>query len=361
MVSNLRAPVLIIQYLDGDKAMVKVSPCAFPTSGACTFKGTNGLSTPRLVDLDGNGTVDVAYAGDLLGNVWKFNLTSATASSWSTSFSNQPFFVAKQGGLTQPITAAPFWKPHPLGGVMVAVATGRNLTDADQSTTQTDSVYGIYDNSTFTVTVGVVTLTDTTPINTTASSGLPTTMVSQPITLAATVDGGTNYFVNADNPVDYVGKPNASPAVPADRGWYMNYVISGQRVIKNIQAFSGQKIRVSSEIPKTGGNSNVETCSPSPTAERTFQSVLNLFTGGVSGTATFTFSKDPFTGLPNVPVSVGKSIGTIEGVAGDTTTINTDTGAKLLSSNCKTGTVCNAVDLNTGSYLGKRVGWRVVR
>lgn len=359
--STSEAPVLIIQYLDGDKAIVKISPCAFPTSGACTFKGTNGLSTPRLVDLDGNGTVDVAYGGDLQGNVWKFNLTSATASSWSTSFTDQPFFVAKQGGVTQPITTAPFWKPHPLGGVMVAVATGRNLTDSDQSTALTDSVYGIYDNSTFTVIGGIVTLTDTTPINTAASTGLPTTMIAQPITLTATVDVGANYFVNSDNPVDYRGNPSATPAVPAKRGWYMNYAIGGQRVLKNIQAFSGEKIRVSSEIPKTGGNSNVETCSPSPTAERTFQSVLNLFTGGVSGTATFKFTNDPITGLPNVSDALAKSIGTIEGIAGDTTMINTDTGAKLLSSNCKSGTMCNTLDFNTGSYLGKRAGWRVVR
>lgn len=359
--SSSEAPVLIIQYLDGNKAVVKVSPCTFPTSGACTFKGTNGLSTPRLIDLDGNGTADIAYAGDLQGNVWKFNLTSATDTSWNTLFSNQPFFVAKQGGVTQPITTAPYWKPHPLGGVMVAVATGRNLTDADQSTTQTDSVYGIYDNSTFTVSGGVVTLIDTTPINTTASTNLPSTMVAQPITLAATVDGGTNYFINSNNPVDYAGNPTAAPPVPAKRGWYMNYLISGQRVLKNIQAFSGEKIRVSSEVPKTGGNSSVETCSPSPTTERTFQSVLNLFSGGVSGTPTFTYTNDPNTGLPNVSDSYAKTIGTIEGVAGDTTMINTDKGAKLLSSNCKAGTACNALNFNTGTYLGKRAGWRQVQ
>lgn len=357
--STNEAPVLIIQYLDGNKAMVKISPCSFPTTGACSFKGTNGLSTPQVIDLDGNGTADVAYAGDLQGNVWKFDLTSATDTSWGTSFSGQPFFVAKNGTTTQSITAAPFWKPHPLGGVMLAIATGRNLTDADQSDTVTQTIYGLYDNSRYTVASGIVTITDATAINTTASTSQPSTLVQQVMTATAVVDLGTNYFTTTNNPVDYKGNPLATPVVPAKRGWYLNLPLSGQRVVQNMRAFSGEKFLIQSLIPKTGGNSTVESCSPSPTAERAFQTVLNLFGGAPPETPTFTLAQD----APDASYMVnGRDlVTTVEGVAGDTSLIYTENTAKLLSSNCKIGTICNAKDFNIGKFVGKRAGWRQVQ
>ncbi len=69
--------------------------------------GDNGLSTPTLIDPNNDGRVDYVYAGDLRGNLWKFDLTSGTASSWSVAFNNgtpQPLFRA---GTTQPITTKP--------------------------------------------------------------------------------------------------------------------------------------------------------------------------------------------------------------------------------------------------------------
>jgi type IV pilus assembly protein PilY1 len=288
--SNL-APVLIIQYLDGDKSIKKLSPCSVPiASTACSFKGSNGLSGPLLVDLNGNGTADVAYAGDLQGNLWKFNLSSATDASWGVSYSGQPFFVAK-GGTTigarpaatvvQPITTAPYWMPHKLGGIMVAVGTGENLTVADQSSTSIDSYYALWDNSTFTSSsAGILTITDGTVINTTGATTLPATLVQQTITGALT-DAGVNYYTSSSNAVDYSTNFTASTANPivSKRGWYMDWSIAGQRVLTNTRIYSQEQIVVQTTIPKSGTSSSGESCTVSATAERSFLSLLNMFTG----------------------------------------------------------------------------------
>jgi len=340
--STNEAPVLIIQYLDGDKAIKKLSPCTFPTSGTCSFKGTNGLSSPQLIDLNGDGRVDIAYAGDIKGNVWKFNLAASADTSWSTAFSGQPFFVAKRGSTTQPITAAPYWMPHPSGGIMVAVGTGINVTDADQTNTATQSIFGLWDKSTFTESSSsrIVTVTDSTVVNTVADPAL-TTLVQQSYDTTAIVDAGSNYYNSTNNSVDFATK----------RGWYLDWPLSGQRMLSNIRAFSGQKIQVQTVIPKTGSASGTESCSASATTERSFQSVLNMFQGTPPASPPFTFL-DP--DLVNTLATM------VETSAGDTTLIRTDSKIKLLSSNCPVGQICNAREFNPGAFLGLRANWRQV-
>ena len=48
--------------MDGAKELFKVSPCTLPTSLTCTFKGTNGLSSPQIIDVNGDGKVDMQDA-----------------------------------------------------------------------------------------------------------------------------------------------------------------------------------------------------------------------------------------------------------------------------------------------------------
>jgi type IV pilus assembly protein PilY1 len=359
--STNEAPVLLIQYLDGAKELLKVSPCTLPTSLTCTFKGTNGLSSPQIIDVNGDGKVDVAYAGDLQGNLWKFDLTSATATNWKASFNKQPFFVAKRGTVTQAFTTAPYWLPHPKGGIMLAIGTGRNLTDADRSTTTTESVYALYDNSTFSVVSGVVQFTDATPINSTSNTSFSNSLVQQTITATPIVDSGTSYFTSSNNPVDYNGQPAvvgppAVAEVKPKRGWYLDWPLTSQRTLQNIRSFSGQKIMVQSLIPKIGGNSTAESCSASATTERSFQTVLNMFTGTPPASPAYTF-----TDTQTFTSSIAKTVTMVESSAGDTTIIRSEGKTKLLSSNCPTGQVCNAKDFNPGNYSGIRVGFRQVQ
>ena len=93
--ANQRA-VLLIQYLDGDKKLVRIPTAgtvAAPPTPRTGLANDNGLSAPRVIDLDGDGLSDVVYAGDNLGNLWKFDLTSASASDWNVAFGGQPLFT----------------------------------------------------------------------------------------------------------------------------------------------------------------------------------------------------------------------------------------------------------------------------
>jgi hypothetical protein len=124
-------------------------------SGDTCRSAGNGLGAPRAVDVDGNGTVDVVYAGDLMGNLWKFDISSPDHTQWGVAkwgeSSDQPLFAARGPtgpiGAAQAITSAPMVVANPVhGGYMVAFGTGRNLTDDDASDASVNSIYAIWDN-----------------------------------------------------------------------------------------------------------------------------------------------------------------------------------------------------------------------
>lgn len=111
----------------------------------------NGLSTPALVDLNGDRTVDYAFAGDLYGNMWKFDLTSTDNNAWSIAFGGQPLFTATDGTNRQPITVRPEVTRGPAGaGMLVLFGTGKYLerTDVNSTPTRVQSFYGIIDTNT---------------------------------------------------------------------------------------------------------------------------------------------------------------------------------------------------------------------
>lgn len=101
----------------------------------------NGLGGVRLVrDLD--NIVRHAYAGDLLGNVWKFDMTKQ-----EVDFGGSPMFIAKQGDVVQPITATPNYTLHPTKGLMVVVPTGKLYDSNDVSQTGYQTIYGLWDKA----------------------------------------------------------------------------------------------------------------------------------------------------------------------------------------------------------------------
>ena len=107
----------------------------------------NGLSSPTVIDVNTDGFVDVAYAGDLNGNLWKFDLGGPNPVVWSVAYGGQPLFrTALTDGVRQAITTAPEVGHHPEDGVMVYIGTGRLLSTADGIDKTTQAVYGIWDN-----------------------------------------------------------------------------------------------------------------------------------------------------------------------------------------------------------------------
>jgi len=116
----------------------------------------NGLSSPLPVDEDGDRVADYVYAGDLQGNLWKFDLTDNNSAQWGSAFKTgnkpKPLFQACNGTCSastrQPVTMRPLAIRHPKGGIMVLMGTGSYFTNDDKllpATPRLEAVYGIWD------------------------------------------------------------------------------------------------------------------------------------------------------------------------------------------------------------------------
>ena len=131
-----------------------------PTTGAPSFKfidtgnGTtakpNGIGYVTPVDLDDDHITDYVYAGDLLGNVWRFDLTSDTPANWAVS-STTPLFstLANQPISTQLTVSASKAATDTNPRIILNFGTGiqipQTLSDAATYSTVTQSIYGVWD------------------------------------------------------------------------------------------------------------------------------------------------------------------------------------------------------------------------
>ncbi len=124
---------------------------------ATSAGGDNGLAAPGVFDSDNDGYIDHVYAGDMMGNVWKFDLSSSSPSLWGVAYAGQPLYVAKDAaGNAQPITAqlrlvrnfvnadANFGKLFVHFGTGSYFRTGDNVTPPAGAASQ--SWYGLIDD-----------------------------------------------------------------------------------------------------------------------------------------------------------------------------------------------------------------------
>lgn len=212
----------------------------------------NGLSSPKGWDEDGDGDVDYVYAGDLRGNLWKFDLSDSNTSKWESSHKTGstpvPMFTATDGsGNRQPIS----------GGVSIAVdptsfkrwvffGTGRYLTDADQTDHSVQTMYGLMDEGT-------------------RIGNRSTDLVARTTVAVGVIDGRTVRGFEA-----------ASTTMPAGKkGWYVDLAppapgtAQGERMIGD-PAVAGQVLLFSSIIPSD------DPCVPGGSG---FINAINPFTG----------------------------------------------------------------------------------
>ena len=137
-----RAQLLVIELSTGN-VLARLD------TGVGSNSQPNGLGGVTLVR-DGNQVITAAYAGDLRGNLWKFDLASTTVSDWKVSYGQKPMFTTDD---ERPITAPPTTVTHPLGGVMVLVGTGKLFEVGDNKRPDTargqtlpvESIYGLWD------------------------------------------------------------------------------------------------------------------------------------------------------------------------------------------------------------------------
>jgi len=101
--------------------------------------GDNGLSAPALVDTDGDGKADIAWAGDIKGDLWRFDLSGGPG-AWTKAYK------VYDGDPNQPITMAPDVAIHPQLGHLVMFGTGKLYEAADLDTESTQALFGVWDS-----------------------------------------------------------------------------------------------------------------------------------------------------------------------------------------------------------------------
>jgi len=236
------------------------------STGAGSSTTPNALATPTLVDADANGTVDYAYAGDLEGNMWKFDLCNLTNQNVCASSNNgwnvTKLFVAQDaGGNAQPITSSVEVTRHFSGdGYQLFFGTGKYIESSDIATTGAQTFYSLWDrfSSQFSV------------------SGRGN-LQQQTATTTLTVNGKV-YGTTSSNTVNW-----DSPAGSGtQRGWYIDLPTSGERVVSDPSLYSG-RILFTSMIP------NSSACSGGGTG-KLYE--LDATTGSALGVPTFDVNGD---------------------------------------------------------------------
>lgn len=235
---------------------------------------SNGLGGVRAVRNDKSQIVGV-YAGDLQGNVWRFDL-SAPIASWPTS--GQLLYTAKDASNNrQPITATPGVMPRPdtLGGYMVIVGTGKLHDSTDQTSVQTQAAYGLWDKSTF---GGSVTFSGITSMSSMISVNVALdTSISSTATSDTNPDGVTRYYKTT---------VSRTPDWAIDRGWFINYTLTpGQRTIFSVEP-TKKVVRIDTIAPRSA------TLSCALGTSQGFNYLVNPLTGTCRAAATFDTNND---------------------------------------------------------------------
>lgn len=196
--------------------------------------GENGLSTATPVDVDGDRITDYIYAGDLQGNMWKFDVTGSNAASWHIAFSGAPLYTACSAdpctaGNRQPITARPEVGISPPAGYFVYFGTGRYFAVGDNGAgTGPNTVYAIRDKNE----KGAV--TEVLP-----GAGR-STLVQQSVLNEQYLTFGTN--------AEGVRVTTNNPITDADDGWYLDLPTSGERQVSS-PILRGGRIIFTTVIP----------------------------------------------------------------------------------------------------------------
>ena len=254
----------------------------------------NGLATPGFTDVDGNGTVDFIYAGDLKGNVWKFDVSGTTSSSWVVSLTGVPLFVAKDASdIRQPITAPMTVSINTVAGDthegkrFVFFGSGSYFQTGDPANTSTQTWYGLIDEN------SAITARTQLTVRSVATSG---TFTGKPVrSFSAAVVG------------DMIGK----------KGWYLDFTSpAGERMVTRSVVY---KLAIPTLISSSIIPAASDPCIPGGTG---YVNALSPFSGGSVTTGILDVNKnrnytddkingltigsvDIGVGLPSEPVLIG--------------------------------------------------------
>lgn len=136
--TNNSAALLVLDALNG--AVIR----RITTTSTTAVTTPNGLSAPALLYLPGK-RLKFGYAGDLQGNVWRFDLGHTDPAQWGVSMTGKPLATLTRAGNPQPITAKIRIASDRQQGRMLLFGTGRLLDVNDPAVNRVQSLYGIWD------------------------------------------------------------------------------------------------------------------------------------------------------------------------------------------------------------------------
>lgn len=228
------------------------------STGAGSLASPNGLSSPSIVDDNRDGRADYVYAGDIDGNLWKFDLTVSPRMVTKLF----PTTGAPQTSPAQAITMAPGIKKHPLGGYMVLFATGKNFTTEDSANTARHFAYGIWDRP--------------------AAYLSNNTLLTQTLTEVSFAGGSSAVRVRtASNNL-----PDWSPGVGHHMGWKTELPFNGERVVGDGAYVTGDIFLFLSSNPTINPTTR-------PPGENWWMQ-LNALTGGDNAAVRFDLNQDGY-------------------------------------------------------------------
>jgi type IV pilus assembly protein PilY1 len=205
-----QAKLFILYLEEGTDRTWSSSDYKVITTGSGSSGDRNGLSTPALVDSDGNGKADRVYAGDLKGNLWAFDLSDPDDdSAWGVAY-GKALFNATVGTTPQSITSKPVVARNPAvtttvdnsPNILVFFGTGQYMVNGDKTSSNTQTFYGVWDNNDV---GGGSTLSRASLVEQELDSGNSTADIR--VVTDNTVSFSTNY------------------------GWYFDLPTSGERVV----------------------------------------------------------------------------------------------------------------------------------
>lgn len=329
--STNQRPVLLIQYLDGNQELLRLVATGNTPTGTTPETSHNGLSAPRLVDINGDGLPDVVYAGDIQGNLWKFLIASGDSSRWGVAFDGRPLYTAWGGSspsatrnLRQAITAPPSVRANDrrrasknakegrerltAGGMLVAFGTGRHITRQDSGNTAVQSIYSILDSTRYRLLADgrVQACLDGKDSDCRQPDGQRAAPVSGIGELArrsvnhqpAGAAGQGFWRVDSTTDLDWT----------RHKGWYMDLPLPGERLLKPMGFHDGSNIlAIYSQIPAGSPRRPGESASPpdacNASEERQFLTFMNIMDGKRPGVPLMDSNGDGVYGTADEEVS----------------------------------------------------------
>ena len=299
-----------------------------------TFTALSPTVSPGVIDFEAtpafNSTRELGliYMGDLHGNLWKLDFTTASAgvdlagltfSQLTAGTSHTPLFIAKDNaGNVQPISMSPSIASGPNRSNIILFGTGKYLESTDNNITpvRAQSFYAINDND-----------------------GTPTTIAGRDRLQAGTIAAGALTV-----PAFSWGRAASASDTTQRSGWYVDFVDAGERQISGMTLLGG-KVAFGTIVPPqnltdpcAGGGGN-------------FYSV-NIFSG--AGTV-----EKSTVGLLGTPLALETTDSSTTMTSTDSTGRRTKTVTQRLLTTGATGNLISDTNVNTKVVLG-RLSWRLI-